>query len=181
MHMDTPLEKSRSRGPPLLRRRTAEQELIIELTLAAEQIANACDWNGEPVYRIDGVWRVISTIAGSPYCLAIADLARALHIRKQSAHELAHEAARQRFIDLEPNPQDKRILQAVLTPRGRAELAVARTAEEIWRATLLNGLGDHELKATTHVIGVIRQRLERHAHELAQSRAHPPKSGPPKS
>jgi len=62
-----------------------------------------------------------------------------------------------------------------LTPRGRAELAAARTAEEIWRATLLNGLGDHELKATTHVIGVIRQRLERNARELAQSRARPPR------
>ena len=55
-----------------------------------------------------------------------------------------------------------------LAPRGRAELAAARTAEEIWRATLLNGLGDHELKATTHVIRVIRQRLERDARELAQ-------------
>ena len=181
MSLDVPPEKPRPRGIPFLRRQVAERDLIDEITNTARRIAEARDWNGESVHRTDGVWRVITTIASSRYCLAIADLARALRIRKQSAHELAHEAARQRFIELEPNADDKRILQAVLAPRGRAELAAARTAEEIWRATLLNGLGDHELKATTHVIGVIRQRLERHAHELAQSRAHPPKSGPPKS
>jgi DNA-binding MarR family transcriptional regulator len=174
--MDAPPHKTRPRGIPFLRRRVAEHDLIDEIACTARRIAEARDWNGEPVYRTDGVWRVITTIASSPYCLAIADLARALHIRKQSAHELAHEAARQRLIDLESNPHDKRILQAVLAPRGRAELAAARTAEEIWRATLLNGLGDHGLKATTHVIRVIRQRLERHARELAQHKAHPPKS-----
>lgn len=63
---------------------------------------------------------------------------------------------------------DKRILQALLTPTGRAQLAAARTAETIWLATLLNGLGDHELAATTHVVTVIRQRLERTAREWAQ-------------
>ena len=166
--MDTPPERTRQREIPLQRRRVAERDLIDEIASTAARIGEARDWNGEPVYRTDGIWRVISTIASSPYCLAIADLGRALHIRRQAAHQLAHEAARQRFIALEPNPQDKRILQATLAPRGRAELAAARTAEEIWRATLLNGLGDHELKATTHVIRVIRQRLERYARELAQ-------------
>jgi len=168
--MDEPPEKTRPRGPPMLRRRTAEQELIIELTSAAEQIAAARDWNGEPVHRTDGVWRVIATIAGSPYCLAIADLARALRIRRQVAHELAHEVARKGFIELAPNPHDRRILQAVLTPRGRAELAAAKTAEEVWRATLLNGLGDRELRATTNVVRVIRQRLERDAREHEHER-----------
>ena len=166
--MDVPPQKTRPRGIPLQGRRVAEHDLIDEIVSTARRIAEARDWNGELVHRTDGIWRVITTIASSPYCLAIADLGRALHVRKQVAHELAHEAPRQRFIDLESNPHDKRILQAVLAPRGRAELAAARPAEEIWRATLLNGLGDHELKATTHVIRVIRQRLERDARELAQ-------------
>jgi len=37
---------------------------------------------------------------------------------------------------------------------------------------LLNGLGDHELAATTHVVRVIRQRLERDARELARRNAN---------
>ena len=52
-----------------------------------------------------------------------------------------------------------------VTPEGRRELAAARIAEQAWLATLLNGLGDHELKATVHVVRVIRQRLERDARE----------------
>lgn len=114
--MDVPPAKPRPRGIPFLRRQVAERDLIDEIASTARRIAEARDWNGEPVFRTDGIWRVIATIASSPHCLAIADLARALGIRKQSAHELAHEAARQRFT------------------------------------------------------------LERHARELAQHKAHPPKS-----
>jgi len=114
---------------------------------------------------------VLATVASSPYCLAIADLGRALRVRKQTARELAHAAVRARVIELEPNPQDKRILQALLTPKGRAELAAAKIAENAWLATLLNGLGDHELKATLRVVRVIRQRLERDARELARHKA----------
>jgi DNA-binding MarR family transcriptional regulator len=107
--------------------------------------------------------------------LAIADLARALGVRRQVAHELAHSAARKNLIELAANPQDKRILQALLTPRGRAELAAARIAESVWLTTLLNGLGDHEMTAATHVVRVVRQRLERDARELHGRDANPRK------
>jgi DNA-binding MarR family transcriptional regulator len=166
---DAPLELRRT--TPLVQRRLAEHGLIDEITGAALRIADARDWNGEPVYRTDGVWRVLATVASSSYCLAIADLARALRVRRQAAHRLAHQAVRARVIELAPNPQDKRILQALVTPKGRAELAAARTAEEVWLATLLNGLGDRELKATLHVVRVIRQRLERDAGELERYNA----------
>ena len=58
-----------------------------------------------------------------------------------------------------------------MTPRGRAELAAARTAERILLARLLNGLGDHELKGALRVVRVIRQRLERDARELERQKA----------
>ncbi|HEY3518934.1 MAG TPA: helix-turn-helix domain-containing protein [Gammaproteobacteria bacterium] len=164
MRSDGP-ETTRQRRAPLEQRRVAEHDLIEEITSAARRIAAAYDRNGEPVYRTDGIWRVLATVASSPYCLAIADLARSLGVRKQTAHELAHAAASARVIELVPNPEDKRILQALLTETGRAELAAARTAAAGWLAALLNGLGDHELKATIHVVRVIRQRLERDARE----------------
>jgi DNA-binding MarR family transcriptional regulator len=111
---------------------------------------------------------VLTTVAYSDYCLAIADLGRALRVRKQTAHQLAHAAVRAGVVGLEPNPDDKRILQLTLTSSGRSQLAAARAAEGLWRATLLNGLDDHELTATTHVVRVIRQRIERAAREWAQ-------------
>jgi DNA-binding MarR family transcriptional regulator len=166
----------RRRGnPPFQDRRVAEQLLIDEITRAARRIPEARDLNGEPVFRTDGVWRVLATVARSTYCLAIADLARALGVRKQRAHELAHAAVRAGVIELAPNPHDKRILQALLTPIGRAAVRAAASAETIWLATLLNGLGDREMATATHVVSVIRQRLERDARELAQMKASRPK------
>jgi DNA-binding MarR family transcriptional regulator len=164
----TPRER---RTAPQERRRNAEHELIDEIAIAAERLASARDWHGDPVYRSDGIWRVLATVGSSPYCLAIADLARALGVRRQVAHDLAHAAERAGVVELASNPQDKRILQALLTPRGRAELAAVRTTQAIWRATVLNGLGDREMAATTHVVRVIRQRLERDARELAERNA----------
>jgi len=160
----------RKQRPPFEHRRVAEHELIDEITSAARRIAEARDWNGDRIFRTDGVWRVLSTVASSHYCLAIADLGRALGVRKQTARQLAYSAARARVIDLEPNPHDKRILQALLTPKGRSELAAVQHAEAAWLTTLLNGLGDRELAATTHVVRVIRQRLERDARLVSAPR-----------
>lgn len=165
------LKGTRRRATPLEQRRFAEHDLVDEITLAARGIAAARDTSGDPVYRTDGIWRVLATVASSQYCLAIADLARALGIRKQTAQQLVHAAARARVIELVPNPQDKRLLQALVTARGRAELAAARTREAGWLATLLNGLGDHELRATMRVVRVVRQRLERDARELERQKA----------
>jgi hypothetical protein len=112
--MDAPDDSTRRRA--LFDRHHSEQrELIDEITAAARRIAEARDDNGEPVFRTDGVWRVLTTVATSPYCLAIADLARSLGVRKQTAHELA---------------------------------------------------------TTTHVVKVVRQRLEPDARELARRKAN---------
>lgn len=157
----------RKRRPPFHRRHTAEQGLIEEIMSAARAIAEARDWNGEAAFPTDGVSRVLAAIDRSPYCLAIADLGRVLGIRKQSAQEFAHAAERAGFIELAPNADDRRILQALLTPRGRRELAAAKRTQTIWRAALRNGLSDHPLATATHVVRTIRQRLERDARELA--------------
>jgi len=113
---------------------------------------------------------VLVTVAESPYCLAIADVARAVGVRRQAAHRLVYEAVRAGVIELVPHPQDRRLLQVAVTPEGRRELAAARIAEHVWLTTLLSGLGDHELKATIHVVKVIRQRLERDARDLERQK-----------
>jgi DNA-binding MarR family transcriptional regulator len=163
-------DSNRRRSAPLEQRCVTEHDLIDEITSAAQRIGEARGWNAEPVYRTDGVWRVLATVAKSPYCLAIADVARAVGVRKQAAHRLVHEAVRAGAIELVPHPQDRRLLQVVVTPQGRRELAAARIAEQVWLATLLNGLGDHELRATVLVVRVIRQRLERDARELERQK-----------
>lgn len=175
--MDLPRKpRVRPRARPLEGRRVAERELLDEITTITQRLPEARDWSGDPVFRTDGIWRVIETVARAPYCVAIADLARLLGVRRQAAHRFAHAAARAGLIELATNHQDKRILQALLTPRGRAEIAAAQINRNVWLATLFNGLGEHELAATTHVVRVIRQRLERDARELAGRGGNPLKS-----
>jgi DNA-binding MarR family transcriptional regulator len=94
-----------------------------------------------------------------------ADVARALRITRQAAHKLVYRAVTAGRVELLPNPDDRRILQVFLTPRGRADLAGLRTAEGIWLQMLLGGLADRRMVAVTQVLRVIRQRLERDERE----------------
>jgi hypothetical protein len=59
-------ERIRRRGAPFEQRRLAEHDLIDEITIAAARIADARDWNGEPVYRTDGIWRVLARSCNRP-------------------------------------------------------------------------------------------------------------------
>jgi DNA-binding MarR family transcriptional regulator len=167
--MGTPaVPKSNQRAQPFARWRADATALIDEITAAAARIASARTPTGQPVVRVDGVWPVLKAVERSPYCLAIADLARVLKVRKQVAHEFAQAAVRAGYIELQPNHQDRRLLQAFVTPIGRNALAAARAAETDWLGGLLSGLGDRDIVYVAHVVRVIRQRLERDARAMAR-------------
>jgi hypothetical protein len=121
MRMGAQPPKSTTARPRVNRRWQATDELIDEITRAAERIAAARTWGGDPVFRTTGPWRVLTTVARSQYCLSISDLARALGVRKQTAHVLAHEAERAEYVELVPNHQDRRLLQA----RSRRAVALS--------------------------------------------------------
>jgi len=139
----------------------AATELIDEIVATAERVAAARASSGERVFPDDAESRLLRAVAGSSYCLAIADVARTLGITRQAAHKLVYGAVATGRVELLPNPDDRRILQVFLTPQGRGELARVRTAEGVWLQLLLSGLADRQMATVTHVLRVIRQRLER--------------------
>jgi DNA-binding MarR family transcriptional regulator len=151
-------------------------ELIEEITLAAERIGEARSTFGERVYPNDAQSRLLRAVERSPYCLSIADAARALCISRQAARRVAYGAAATDHVELLTNPDDQRILQILLTPAGRSHLQGKHAVESAWLATLLNGLGGRERATAIHVVRVIRQRLERDARELAAAKRIPLKS-----
>jgi DNA-binding MarR family transcriptional regulator len=153
----------RLRNTPVPRWRADAGDLIGEITLAAECIGAACTPFGERVYPTDTQARLLRSIRHSPYCLSIADAARALGVSRQAAHRIAYRAAAVGRVDLLSNPDDQRILQIVLTAAGRCSLRAQDAIESTWLATLLNGLGSRERATAVHVVRVIRQRLERDA------------------
>lgn len=70
----------------------AATELIDEIVATAERIAAARAVSGERVFPDDAESRLLRAVAGSSYRLAIADVARALHITRQAAHKLVDRA-----------------------------------------------------------------------------------------
>jgi DNA-binding MarR family transcriptional regulator len=158
--IDTPLTRS-------ARRRKSDQwaatqaELIDEITGAAARIAAAKDPAGDPVFRTDAVWALLSTIDRSHYCCCLSDVGRLMMTSRQHAQRLALKAEDLGMLELARNPDDRRIVQLFLTKRGRDELAHARSQRSIWTARLLLGLDRVRLMTATHVVRVIRQRLAR--------------------
>jgi hypothetical protein len=80
---------------------------------------------------------------------------------RQAARELALKAAGQCFVELFPAHEDRRALQVMLTPRGRKQLEAQRMPQLAWVLNLLNGLAAPRMRATNHVLRVIRLRLQR--------------------
>jgi len=136
-----------------------QAELIEEIAEAAEKIAAATGPHNELVYRADPVWRLLTTIERSSYCCSLSDVARLMKISRQHAQRVGFEAAHAGLVELAPNDDDRRIVQLLLTERGRAEIARARQQRGTWIARVLLGLDIPPLLGATHVVRVIRQRL----------------------
>ena len=138
-----------------------EIELINEIVATAECTLRARSPVGIPIIRRDPIALLLRAVDRSPYCCAIADVARLLRVSRQRAHQIARSAERIGAVELLTNPDDRRIVQVFLTRASRAELDAARSAEKIWAACLLLGLNEHAMARTTRVLRAIRQRLMR--------------------
>lgn len=135
--------------------------LIGEITAAADRIAAARDAAGVRVARTDPQWRMLRALARAWGRLSIADVGRCLRISRQAAHGVVVAAARAGLVRLDTNPHDRRLIQIELTKLGRGTLLAAEKRRKAWVITLLNGLDTRELRATSHVLRVMRQRLVR--------------------
>ena len=169
--MDTDRSKRADRAPranpKTSKWRLAGTELIHEIVATAECIAAARAADGEPIIRTDAVWSLLCALERSRYCCSISDVARLLRVSRQTAHELARKAELAGQVELLTNPHDRRIVQVLLTPRARSELAAARSGEASWVNVLLNGLDMRQMAATVRVLRVMRQRLLRDERERA--------------
>ena len=114
---------------------------------------------------MDEVSRLLGALERSQYCCSISDAARLMRLPKQRLHETARKAELAGVVELVSNPDDRRIVQILLTRAGRARLSAARSIQNHWRNALLNGLDRHRLTTTVQVLRVIRQRLQRDERE----------------
>jgi DNA-binding MarR family transcriptional regulator len=161
---ETRLKQARHRALLASRARFKQTELVEEIVATGKCIA-AAKVGGEPIAKTDPVSRLLAVIERAPYCCSISDAARLLRQPRQRVHETARKAEIAGLVELAANSDDRRILQLFLTRTGRSRLAAARAIENQWRNVLLNGLDEHRLATTVHVLRVIRQRLLRDERE----------------
>lgn len=152
-------QQRRAARPDLRRWRIEGTILMHEISATAEVMEAFRRLDGGRGAARDGhraLLHVVERAWGTP---SIADLARALRVRRQSAHELVRRAEREGLIELIENRRDKRIRQIRLTAIGRSALAAARAQEAERVIELLNGLDMRTIRATAHILRVLRQRL----------------------
>jgi DNA-binding MarR family transcriptional regulator len=136
----------------------------------ADRLRAARDFADEPALRFDREWKLLRAIERCGGCPTLSDVGRLLRVTRQSARASTLVAERSGLVELFTDPQDRRVLQVALTPSGRRTLDAQRTPPLPWMFTLLNGLEPTAMRATTHVLAVIRQRLERYARRSAARR-----------
>ncbi len=148
----------------------AQAELIDEILGAGKRISEATTPDGVPIVRTDPLWRFLRAVQRANYCCSISDVARLIRVSRQRAQRLAHKAQLAGAIELVPNSDDDRIVQILLTPRTRAELARATRDERVWADKLLLGLNLEPMLTATRVLRVIRERLARDERERREVR-----------
>ncbi|HJR71233.1 MAG TPA: MarR family transcriptional regulator [Gammaproteobacteria bacterium] len=136
-----------------------------EILNVADRLREARGFDGEPAFpfgRQAEVLRAIERCGGAP---TFSDLGRLLRVSRQAARVLAVAAERRGVVELFTSPDDRRAIQVALSPRGRRVLEARRMPQFAWVFTLLGGLEPDAMRATSRVLRVIRQRLERDAAE----------------
>ena len=112
--------------------------------------------------------RAIERCGGAP---TLSDLGRLLKISRQGAREQTLPLVEEGLLELFSPPDDRRVWQVMLTPKGRRALDRQRTPDTVWMFTLLNGLDPRAMREAQHVLRVIRLRLEGYARDLSAASA----------
>jgi DNA-binding MarR family transcriptional regulator len=166
---DSGADPARRRAFARERTRGEAIEFVQDIALTGTLIQNALDYDRCPIAPANAEHALLGVIERTEGSLAFSDLARALHISRQRAREIAIAAARRGTVELSPALYDRRLILVSLTVRGKQSLSLVRQRESGWVARLLNGLHPREMRAVAHVLQVIRRRLRRDEQERLEA------------
>jgi DNA-binding MarR family transcriptional regulator len=98
-------------------------------------------------------WLVLEAVDGAP--ATVAQIARSLHLARQSVQRLADLLVRDGLAAYEDNPAHRRAKLVRLTPPGRTALRTIQTAQRAWADALGAEIGEAELRQA----GVVLDRV----------------------
>jgi len=125
-------------------------QLIRLFSVAGEALAKPA---GQTLAR----WLVLEAIQDAP--ATVAQIARTMHLARQSVQRLADVLVRDGLAVYEDNPAHRRAKLLRLTPQGRSALRTIQAAQRVWADRLGAELGEAELQQASAVLDRVLQAL----------------------
>jgi DNA-binding MarR family transcriptional regulator len=125
-------------------------QLLRRFSVAGEALARPA---GQTLAR----WLVLETIDAAP--ATVAQIARTMHLARQSVQRLADVLVRDGFAVYQDNPAHRRAKLLAITPRGRSALRAIQAAQVAWSDRLGAELGEAELRGASAVLDRVLQTL----------------------
>jgi DNA-binding MarR family transcriptional regulator len=126
-------------------------QLIRRFSVAGEALAKPA---GQTLAR----WLVLETIDAAP--ATVAQIARTMHLARQSVQRLADVLVRDGFAVYQDNPAHRRAKLLAITPRGRSALRTIQAAQAAWSDRMGAELGEAELRRVSAVLERVLQILQ---------------------
>jgi DNA-binding MarR family transcriptional regulator len=143
-------------GTPAGEAFTALLGQVIGLTRRFTTIGEAL---AKPAGQTLARWLVLEAVDGAP--ATVAQIARGLHLARQSVQRLADLLVRDGLAAYEDNPAHRRAKLVRLTPQGRAALRTIQTAQRAWADALGGEIGEADLRQAGVVLDRVLQAVRR--------------------
>ncbi len=106
-------------------------------------------------------WLVLEAVQDAP--ATVAQIARTLHLARQSVQRLAGVLVRDGLAVYEDNPAHRRAKLVRLTPQGRTALRTIQTAQRAWADALGAELGEADLRQVSIFLDRVLQAVRKPA------------------
>jgi DNA-binding MarR family transcriptional regulator len=137
---------------------TALLTQVIQLTRLFTAAGEAL---AEPAGQTLARWLVLETVQDRP--ATVAQVARTLHLARQSVQRLADLLVRDGYAVYEANPHHRRAKLLRLTPQGRSALDTIQTAQRAWADALGAEIGEADLQQASIVLERVLQAVRKPA------------------
>jgi DNA-binding MarR family transcriptional regulator len=126
-------------------------QLIRRFSVAGEALAKPA---GQTLAR----WLLLESIDAAP--ATVAQIARTMHVARQSVQRLADVLVRDGFAVYQDNPAHRRAKLLAITPQGRSALRTIQAAQAAWSDRMGAELGEAELRRASAVLDRVLQILQ---------------------
>ena len=126
-------------------------QLIRRFSVAGEALAKPA---GQTLAR----WLLLESIDAAP--ATVAQIARTMHVARQSVQRLADVLVRDGFAVYQDNPAHRRAKLLAITPQGRSALRTIQAAQAAWSDRMGAELGEAELRRASAVLDRVLRILQ---------------------